>query len=127
MNSLYILVIEDDEQVRAGLRYILNAFGVHHIFEASNGTEGLNFIQSDTIKLDAVLCDWNMPCMSGLQLLHSVRKFRDTLPFLMISGRNDMQSVIAAKQAGVSAYLPKPIHPGQLERKLRALTHQLPS
>jgi two-component system, chemotaxis family, chemotaxis protein CheY len=121
-SDLYILIIEDDDQVRTSLRYILQAFGVRHVFEARNGTEGMHFLNSSTIKLDAVLCDWNMPCISGLTLLQSVRDAHNDLPFLMISGRNDMESVIQAKQAGVSAYLPKPINPGQLESKLRSLT-----
>ncbi len=71
--------------------------------------------------VDLVLCDWNMPGMSGLDFLRQVRSVGLEIPFLMVTGRADKESVIEAKDAGVSAYIAKPFSQTQLEAKLRIL------
>jgi two-component system chemotaxis response regulator CheY len=70
--------------------------------------------------IDLVLCDWNMPGRSGLELLQQVRSVGLEVPFVMVTGRADKESVIAAKDAGVTAYISKPFSAAQLEAKMRA-------
>lgn len=115
---LHILVVEDDEHTRHMLRNMLLMIGIKTIFEADNGAEGLNYFERKDRKIDLVLCDWTMPCMNGLDLLINLRKEHSTLPFLMISGKQDLASVTRAKEAGVNAYLHKPISPMQLKEKI---------
>lgn len=73
-----------------------------------------------------VVCDWNMPNMNGIDFLKHVRKTRPDLPFLMMTARSDKESLIAAKEAGVNAFLRKPFTPAQLEAKVSNLVEGAP-
>lgn len=118
--SLHILIIEDDSYTRDMLCHLLNIMGIKQIYQAENGREGLNILENPDIKINAVLCDWNMPCLTGIDLLREVRRGKNRdLIFLIISGRMDSDSVLLAKQSGVSDYLRKPISPAQLQTKLQ--------
>ncbi len=119
--DLRILVIEDQGPARAMLRAMLKELGINQVFEANDGRDGLRFIDSASDMIDIVLCDWNMPQMTGLDLLKQVRSVGLDVPFLMVTGRADKESVMGAKAAGVSAYIAKPFSQVQLEAKLRAL------
>jgi two-component system chemotaxis response regulator CheY len=62
-----------------------------------------------------------MPGMSGIELFDRVHKLKPEVPFLMLTGRADAESVIAAKRAGVPAYIVKPISPEELKTKVAYL------
>ena len=125
LNDLKILLVEDQTEARALLRNMLLELGITQIFEASNGEEALNFLDSAYDFIDMVMCDWNMPSVSGLDVLRDVRKVNESLPFLMVTGRSDVESVKEAKEAGVTAYIRKPFTPKQLEAKLRIMLYKM--
>lgn len=78
------------------------------IYEASNGKEAQAMLETE--KYDLILCDWEMPSMSGYELLNWIRNhptLKD-LPFIMVTARNEKENVIKALQAGVNSYVIKP-------------------
>lgn len=123
-SDLKILIVEDQNEARAMMRNMLLELGVNQIFEASNGREALTFIDNAMDFIDLIICDWNMPSMSGVELLRQLRTVEPNMPFLMVTGRSDMESVVEAKSSGVTAYIRKPFSPKQLEAKLKVILHK---
>ncbi len=121
LEDLKILIIDDQSDARALLRNMLNEMGIHQIFEAEDGRQALSFIDAAFDFVDLVICDWNMPNITGVELLRQLRSVDPDLPFLMVTGRGDMDSVVEAKSSGVSGYIRKPFSSAQFEAKLRIL------
>ena len=120
-SDLKVLLVEDQLEARALTRNMLTELGVTQIFEASNGREGLTFLDNAFDFINIVICDWNMPAMSGVEVLRQLRTVSPDLPFLMITGRGDLDSVVEAKASGVTALIRKPFSLSQLEAKLRII------
>ena len=125
LQNLKILIIDDQKEARKMMRDMLMESGVMQIYEASDGREGLSFLDIAPDMIDLVICDWNMPKMSGVDLLRQLRSVDPALPFLMVTGRSDMSSVYEAKSAGVNGYIRKPFSIDQLEAKVRILYKKL--
>ncbi|WP_148864468.1 response regulator [Marinobacter fonticola] len=119
MATLKALVVDDASFVRDLVkRTVRNRFPVIEITEAPNGKKA-QFMMTKT-SFDLVLCDWEMPEMSGLELLRWMRqqdRFK-SCPFIMITSRGDKTHVIEAVQEGVSEYLGKPFSPDGLSKKI---------
>jgi two-component system chemotaxis response regulator CheY len=125
LNGMKILLVEDQAEARAMMRNMLLEMGVNQIFEAPDGREALKFIDNAFDFIDLIICDWNMPAMSGVELLRQLRTVDPSMPFLMVTGRTDLESVIEAKSSGVTAYIRKPFSPKQLEAKLKIIIHKM--
>lgn len=125
IEKLKILIVDDQQDVRAMLRSMLGELGITQIFEAADGKEAMTFTDAALDMIDIVICDWNMPKLSGIELLRQMRSVTPNVPFLMITGRSDLDSVAEAKASGVSAYIRKPFSPAQLEVKLRVIKSKL--
>lgn len=119
-----VLIIDDQGDARAMLRAMLMELGVTQVYEASDGREGLSFIDVAPDMVDVLICDWNMPKMSGIDLLRQLRSVFSNIPFLMITGRKDIDSIATAKASGVTAYIGKPFSKAQLEVKLRVILNR---
>jgi two-component system, chemotaxis family, chemotaxis protein CheY len=115
-----ILVVDDDSEMRRLIRRMLLRMQVDKVAEAGSAREALEQIEGED-GLDLVICDWNMPEISGIDLFKQIHAQRPDLPFLMLTGRADVDSVVAAKQAGVSAYIVKPVSSAELGTKIRFL------
>ena len=124
-SDLKVLIVEDQSEARALLRNMLSELGMTQIFESSDGREALNFIDSAFDFIDLIVCDWNMPNMSGVELLRQLRTVDPDMPFLMVTGRGDLESVVEAKGSGVTGYIRKPFSPAQLEAKLRIVLQRM--
>lgn len=118
--QLGVLVVDDQSAFRSTIKKMLKELKIQQVFEAANGREALKLLDSAPEMIDLVLCDWNMPSMSGLDLLRQVRSVGLDVPFVMVTGRADRESVLAAKDAGVTAYISKPFSAVQLDAKIRA-------
>ncbi|ROT98861.1 response regulator [Marinobacter sp. R17] len=119
MATLKALVVDDASFVRDLVkRTVRTRFPVIEITEAANGKKA-QFLMTRT-RFDLVLCDWEMPEMSGLELLRWVRQQDNyqRCPFIMITSRGDKSHVIEAVQEGVSEYLGKPFSPDGLSKKI---------
>ncbi len=116
--ELQVLLIEDDEMSRVTVRAMLAELGVQNIVVIPDCKEAINMFDQNMAKIDLVLCDWNMPEITGLDFLKFTRNKRKGLPFIMITGRNDYDSVISARDEGVNAYLRKPFTIEDLKEKI---------
>lgn len=120
-HDLKVLIVDDQIEARQMMRQMMMELGVTQIFDAPSGAEALSFIDSAYDFIDMIICDWNMPGMTGIELLRQLRTVDQDMPFLMVTGRGDKDSVIEAKGSGVSGYIRKPFSSVQLEAKLRVL------
>jgi two-component system chemotaxis response regulator CheY len=124
LEDLKVLVIDDQPEVRALVRDVLADAGIARVFEASNAKDALDLMSVDDDMVNFIISDWNMPGITGISFLRQVRTTHPDIPFLMVTGRADMNSVVEARNVGVSAYIRKPFSPRQLEEKIRALIEQ---
>ncbi len=106
--SIKVLVVDDFATMRRILKNILKQLGFTNIVEADDGTTAWEVLEGQSI--DLIISDWNMPKMTGLDLLKKVRASSDysKTPFLMVTAEAQKQNVIEAVQAGVSNYVVKP-------------------
>ena len=125
IEKMKILVVDDQPDIRAMVRGILSDMGITQIFEASDGREALSFTDAAIDMIDVVICDWNMPKLTGIDLLRQMRTVMPKMPFLMLTGRGDLDSVAEAKSCGVTAYIRKPFSPANLEIKLRVINSKI--
>ena len=116
--SLKVLIVDDFASMRRIVKNTLKQIGFKNILEADDGTTALAMLKEQ--KIDVVLADWNMPKMSGLELLKTVRKddTLKTIPVLMVTAEAQKENVIEAIQAGVSNYIVKPFTPDSMKQKL---------
>ncbi len=121
LESLRILIIDDAKEVRLMLRNMLSELGVTQVFDSPDGKEGLDFMDAAPDMVDLVICDWNMPRLSGIELLRQLRSVDAGLPFLMVTGRSDINSVMEAKASGVNGYIAKPFSKTELRDKIIAV------
>lgn len=125
--DIKLLLVEDMEPMRNTLRRLLVAMGFPQVSAVRNGQEAWNLLQIEPF--DVVLCDWNMPKMSGFELLEKVRSDPglSLIPFIMITGENTSAQVKTAMASGVTDFIVKPFTAALLERRLRhALNWHLP-
>jgi two-component system, chemotaxis family, chemotaxis protein CheY len=108
LDGLSVLVVEDEEPMRLLVCRMLKRMKVAATVAADSGEAALERLAVRE-KIDLVICDWTMPGMSGIELFQRIREDWPELPFLMLSGRADVDSVAEAKRAGVSGYVVKPI------------------
>ncbi|MEN5108975.1 response regulator [Pseudomonas sp. TWI672] len=124
MSKVNVLVVDDAPFIRDLVRKCLrNAFPGMVIEDAVNGRKAMAMLGKETF--DLVLCDWEMPEMSGLELLTWCRQQPEmkSLQFIMVTSRGDKENVIQAIQAGVSDFVGKPFTNEQLLTKVKkALT-----
>jgi two-component system chemotaxis response regulator CheY len=117
--EIKVLVVDDFSTMRRIVKNALKQIGFKSIVEADDGTTALDVLKQEEIGL--VVSDWNMPQMSGLDLLKKVRGDEATknTPFVMVTAESQKDNVLEAVQAGVSNYVVKPFTPDKLEEKLK--------
>lgn len=108
------LVVDDISAMRNSMVSLLRGMEMENVVSAGNGKDALHIIERQ--RVDIVLCDWNMPIMSGLELLKTLRSNPDTaqLPFVMITAEADHGRISEAIAAGVTDLLVKPYTSSQL-------------
>ena len=111
LESLKALIVEDNTHMRSLLRALLNSIGVKDIAEASHGQTAIELLRER--KSDLVLSDLAMKPMDGLEFTRYVRNHEQSpnpfVPIIMISGHTEKYRVEAARDAGVTEFLAKPI------------------
>jgi two-component system chemotaxis response regulator CheY len=116
--ELSILVVDDEQSVQRLVRLMLNDMDISQVQVAKDGRAALDLLNQPGQKIDVIVCDWNMPRMSGLELLKQLRSVSPQMRFIMLTGRNDVDSVRTARDHGVDSYLLKPFSAEQLRDKL---------
>ncbi len=119
MASVSVLVVDDAPFIRDLIKKALRSyFPGLQIEEAVNGSKARQLLSRTSF--DLVLCDWEMPELSGLELLQWFRTQpgQEKTPFIMVTSRGDRDNVVQAIQAGVSDYVGKPFSNEQLISKV---------
>ena len=120
MSKVSVLVVDDAPFIRDLVKKSLrNHFPGIHIEEAVNGRKAQQMLGKQDF--DLILCDWEMPELSGLELLSWCRSEDrlKTTPFVMVTSRGDKENVVQAIQAGVSDFIGKPFSSEQLISKVK--------
>ncbi|MFR8171658.1 MAG: response regulator transcription factor [Marvinbryantia sp.] len=116
MNREQVLIIEDDADIREGVRILLESEN-YHVKEAENGKKGLELLEDST---DLVILDVMMPGMSGLRTCEEIRKISN-VPVLFLTAKAQESDKLIGLMAGGDDYLPKPFSYAELLGRVRAL------
>jgi two-component system chemotaxis response regulator CheY len=119
--KMKILVVDDFSTMRRIIKNILRQLGYLNITEADDGTTALEVLRRE--KIDFIISDWNMPQMSGLELLKAVRSSEEwkEMPFLMVTAEGQKEHVIEAVKYRVNNYIVKPFTPEVLLEKINKI------
>ncbi len=113
--NIKVLVADDDPAAAELITMILDGLGIQRVIIATNGIEALKSFDEPQTSIDLIISDWNMPGMSGDQLLAEVRARNPSLPFILITGRGKIDSTFAKNINDVTAYIEKPYDITKLE------------
>ena len=116
--NMRVLVVDDFSTMRRIIKNILRQLGFNNVVEADDGTTAWDVLNKD--KIEFIISDWNMPHMTGIELLRKVRgseEFGD-LPFLMVTAEAQQENIIEAVQAKVSNYIVKPFTAEVMKQKI---------
>ena len=116
-----ILIVDDFSTMRRIIKNLLRDLGFTNTAEADDGTTALPMLQSGSF--DFLVTDWNMPGMTGIDLLRAVRADDrlKTLPVLMVTAEAKRDQIIEAAQAGVNGYVVKPFTAQVLKEKIEKI------
>lgn len=117
-----VLVVDDSSTMRRIIINTLVKLGHQDFVEAANGVEGLE--RASTCPIDLVITDWNMPEMTGLEFIRTLRTRPETsrVPVLMVTTNAAKDDIVEALRAGVDNYVVKPFTPDTIKEKIDAVT-----
>ena len=123
--NMKILIVDDFATMRKVIKNLLRQTGYQNVTEAEDGVCALKELKSQ--KIDFIISDWNMPNMTGIELLRAVRADSElsSLPFLMVTAEALQQNVVEAVEAGVSNYIVKPFTAEVLSEKIEQIIEKL--
>lgn len=119
--SMKILIVDDMSTMRRIVRTTLKQLGYQNMEEAENGNDALGKLRGGDFGF--VVSDWNMPGMSGIDLLKAIRQDPELkgIPVLMVTAEAKNENVVEAIQAGVSNYIVKPFTAETLREKIEKI------
>ncbi len=121
--QLKVLIADDHFLVRQFVRNTLQEAKISNIQTAADGNEAIDLIQKASEAqqpYDVVFLDWNMPTVSGIEVLNYFRakpNYADTA-FVMLTAESEQQNIMKAIKAGATSYIIKPVSPADLSKKL---------
>ena len=126
--NMKFLVVDDFATMRRIVRNLLKELGFTNIEEAEDGAVALQRLRGSA-KFDFVVTDWNMPNMTGIELLRQIRADESLrhLPVLMVTAEARKENIIEAAQAGANGYVVKPFTAATLDEKLTKIFATLAS
>ncbi|CAG7626157.1 Response regulator MprA [Paenibacillus solanacearum] len=113
-----ILVVEDDLSMQKSICMGLRKFS-YAVDAASDGEEALRMVEIH--EYDALVLDWNLPRIDGIDVLREIRKNNQDIKILILSARSEVEDKIFGLDTGANDYMAKPFHFKELEARLRAL------
>ena len=120
-----ILIVDDFSTMRRIIKNLLRDLGYNNTHEADDGNTALPMLKNGDYQF--VVTDWNMPGMTGIELLKAIRaddRYK-TLPVLMVTAEAKREQIIEAAQNGVNGYIIKPFTAQTLEEKLGKIFERL--
>ncbi|MFP5505093.1 MAG: chemotaxis response regulator CheY [Gammaproteobacteria bacterium] len=123
--NMKILIVDDFSTMRRIIKNLLRDLGFNNTQEADDGNTALPMLQSGNF--DFLVTDWNMPGMTGIDLLKAVRADAKlaSLPVLMVTAEAKKDQIIEAAQAGVNGYIVKPFTAVTLKEKIDKIFERL--
>jgi len=121
VGSIKILVVDDFATMRKIIKNLLGQLGYKNVHEADDGSTALVMLKKE--RFDLIIADWNMPQMSGLDLLKTTRRnenYKNT-PFVMVTAEANKNNIVAAIQAGANEYIIKPFNANTLQEKIKKI------
>lgn len=120
--TMKVLVVDDFAAMRQLVKKSLTELGFQNVSEAAGAVDAVRKMEAGE-HFDLIISDWNMPKMTGLELLTYVRSGDRTkkVPFLMITAEAQRENIIQAAKAGVSQYIVKPFTAESLQQKLETI------
>jgi len=126
MQTMNILIVDDMEAMCKAIRSMLKILNMGgQIHYAYNGQEAWNLLKSDA-QIDMAILDWNMPIMTGVELLEHIRddrKLRD-MPVVMVTAEANQEIVAEAAESEIDAYILKPVTVKSLEERIKAVVYK---
>ncbi|HKJ07978.1 MAG TPA: chemotaxis response regulator CheY [Gammaproteobacteria bacterium] len=123
--DMKILIVDDFSTMRRIIKNLLRDLGFNNTQEADDGNSALPVLQSGNF--DFLITDWNMPGMTGIDLLKAVRADAKLagLPVLMVTAEAKKDQIVEAAQAGVNGYIVKPFTAVTLKEKIDKIFERL--
>jgi two-component system chemotaxis response regulator CheY len=123
--NMRILIVDDFSTMRRIVKNLLNDLGFTNTAEAEDGGSALTMLRNE--HFDFVITDWNMPGVTGIELLRGIRADARLakLPVLMVTAEAKREQIIEAAQAGVNGYIIKPFTAQTLEEKIGKIFERL--
>lgn len=120
-----ILIVDDFSTMRRIIKNLLRDLGFHNTYEADDGNTALPMLR--TGGFDFLVTDWNMPGMTGIDLLRAVRAEEQlaSMPVLMVTAEQKREQIVEAANAGVNGYIVKPFTAVTLKEKLGKIFDRL--
>jgi two-component system, chemotaxis family, chemotaxis protein CheY len=120
-----ILIVDDFSTMRRIIKNLLRDLGFNNTEEADDGNTGLPKLQSGNF--DFLVTDWNMPGMTGIDLLRAVRADEKlkSLPVLMVTAEAKKEQIVMAAQEGVNGYIVKPFTAQTLKEKIEKIFERI--
>lgn len=112
-----VLIADDIADMRQLLTHILLKNGFHHIYQTASGAQTLRLI--DSRRIDLAFLDINMPDISGLEILHTLKETWPDAFCIMMSASSTMDNVSQAREAGANTFIVKPFTRIRVEQALR--------
>lgn len=124
MADAKVLIVEDEEALGTLLEYNLDKEGFETIW-VRDGEEAL--LRADEDKPDAIVLDWMLPSVSGIEVCRRLRAQQDTqnIPIVMLTARSEESDKIRGLETGADDYLTKPFSMGELAARLRAVLRRI--
>ena len=115
-----ILSVDDSTTIRRIVKRTVTELG-HDVLEAADGPSALEVLQQNSDKVNLVILDWNMPGMTGLEVLKAIRSEPNynSIPVMMLTSEAEQGYVVQALQAGAKNYLTKPFDKEMLNLKIQ--------
>lgn len=123
--DMKILIVDDFSTMRRIIKNLLRDLGFSNTSEADDGQTALPMLQNGNF--DFLVTDWNMPGMTGIELLKAVRadaKLKD-MPILMVTAEAKRDQIVEAAQAGVNGYVVKPFTAAVLKEKIEKIFERI--
>jgi two-component system chemotaxis response regulator CheY len=126
-SDIKILVVDDMAAMRKILKTLLAQLGYKNVDEAEDGKQALEILKQNPDKYGLVITDWNMPNMTGIELVQAIRSDEKLkhLPILMVTAEAKKENVLMAIKAGVNNYIVKPFTAETLKEKLEKIFSSL--
>jgi len=123
--NMKFLVVDDFSTMRRIVRNLLKELGYTNVDESEDGVGALARLRGGGF--DFVVSDWNMPNMTGIDMLRAIRADDDLrhLPVLMVTAEARKENIIEAAQAGASGYVVKPFTAATLEEKINKILQKI--